>query len=192
MQNRIRYFRKQRGLTLEALGAAIGLTPQSLSRIENGKMRLSTEWLARIAAALRLSPLDLIDGAPLLGAELIGEIGLEGVCQNLPPQIFRLAAPGAENRVVRLARACGPYREGEYLICARLDPAHTDQGLGRDCLVEFPGGQRRLCRLAARGKAALGNPPLFTLAGLDSPGWVLENQAISWAAPVHMRLQFIA
>ncbi|HAK62941.1 MAG TPA: hypothetical protein DCO82_06835, partial [Alphaproteobacteria bacterium] len=56
LQNRIRYFRKQRGLTLEALGAAIGLTPQSLSRIENGKMRLSTDWLARIAAALRISP----------------------------------------------------------------------------------------------------------------------------------------
>lgn len=186
MQNRIRYFRKQRGLTLEALGAAIGLTPQSLSRIENGKMRLSTDWLARIAAALRISPLDLIEEGPLMGAELIGEIGLQGACRDLPPQPFRLAAPGSENRVVRLARACGPYREGEYLICARLAPADTDRALGRDCLVELQNGQRKLCRLIARRRTGH-----YTLAGLDSPGWVLENQSIAWAAPVQTRLEFI-
>lgn len=187
MQNRIRYFRKQRGLTLESLGAAIGLTPQSLSRIENGRMRLSTDWLARIAAALRVSPLDLIEENPLMGAELIGEIGPNGACQNLPPQPFRIAAPGAENRVVRLTRACGPYREGEYLVCARLAPPDTVRALGRDCLVELQDGQRKLCRLIARH----GNGH-YTIAGLDSPFWVLENQAIAWAAPVHMRLQFIA
>ena len=87
MHNKIRHFRKQRGFTLAALGAAIGLTPQSVSRIENEKMRLSTDWMERIAAALNVSPVDLIETGAQGGAELIGEISADGACAVFQHQV---------------------------------------------------------------------------------------------------------
>jgi transcriptional regulator with XRE-family HTH domain len=136
MRNKIRQFRKQRGLTLAGLGAAIGLTPQSVSRIETGKMRLSTGWMEQIAAALNVSPADLLDATSPGGSELIGEAGDDGFCQSVPPQPFRFALPGPDSRVVRVAQPCGPYRAGEYLVCVRLPRARHEEALGRDCLVE--------------------------------------------------------
>ncbi len=189
MRNRIRHFRKQRGFTLAALGAAIGLTPQSVSRIETDKMRLSTGWMERIAAALNVSPLDLLDSGAPSGAELIGEISADGACAILDPQPFRMALPGPDSRVVRLAQSCGPYRAGEYLVCARLPESRRQTALGRDCLVELTDGARHLCRvvtLCAKPRKV----ETFTLAGLDSGSWVLENQPLAWIAPVRMRLQF--
>ena len=192
MHNKIRHYRKQRGLTLASLGAAIGLTPQSVSRIENDKMRLSTVWMERIAAALNVSPVDLIEAAVTGGgAELIGEAGADGVCAPLDPQPFRMALPGPDSRIIRLAHACGPYRAGEYLVCTRLPESRHQTALGLDCLVELINGARSLCRVVTQS-AKPGKVKTFTLAGLDSGSWVLRKQRLAWIAPVRMRLQFTA
>ncbi len=191
MHNKIRTFRKQRGMTLAALGAAIGLTPQSVSRIENGKMRLSTDWMARIAGALNVSPLDLLDAGAPGGAELIGEAGADGACTALTPQLFRMALPGPGQLVLRLAQDCGPYRAGEYLVCARLAQYELVSALGCDCLVELSGGGRFLCRVVSRSAGARATA-VFTLAALASGGWVLENQSLAWIAAIRMRLQFVS
>lgn len=189
MRNKIRHFRQQRGLTLAALGAAIGLTPQSVSRIETGKMRLSTGWMERIAAALNVSPADLLDSGASGGAMLTGEIGADGACSVFDPQPFRLALPGPNAQLVRLTQSCGPYRSGEYLVCVRLPESRLDSALGQDCLVELADGARHLCRAVTRAA----NPRkggAFTLCGLDSASWVLRDQPLAWIAPVRMRLQF--
>ena len=52
---RIRKFRKLRGLTQEALSDAADLSPSYLSHIENGKKKSSLEALIRIADALGVS-----------------------------------------------------------------------------------------------------------------------------------------
>ncbi|MSP43383.1 MAG: XRE family transcriptional regulator [Alphaproteobacteria bacterium] len=189
MRNKIRQFRKQRGLTLAGLGTAIGLTPQSVSRIENGKMRLSTGWMEKIAAALNVSPVDLLDAGPPGGSELIGEIGEDGYCQSAPPQPFRLTLPGPDSRVVRLAQPCGPYRAGEYLVCVRLPRARHEMALGHDCLVELTDGARHLCRVVSRAISQR-RGETFTLSGLASGSWVRSEQPVAWLAPVRMRLQF--
>jgi transcriptional regulator with XRE-family HTH domain len=189
MRNKIRQFRKQRGLTLAGLGAAIGLTPQSVSRIENGKMRLSTGWMEQIAAALNVSPVDLIDAGPAGGSELIGEIGDDGFCQSVTPQAFRLTLPGPDSRVVRLAQSCGPYRAGEYLVCVRLPRSRHEMALGHDCLVELTDGARHLCRIVTRTVSPR-RGETFTLSGLASGSWVRSEQHVAWLAPVRMRLQF--
>lgn len=189
MRNKIRLFRKQRGLTLAALGAVIGLTPQSVSRIENGKMRLSTDWMERIAAALNVSPADLLESGTPGGAELIGEIGDGGACTSHDPQLFRMALPGPGSQIVRMAHPCGPYHAGEYLVCAPLPESQLPAALGRDCLVELADGARHLCRVVTHSTTPR-KSETFTLAGLDSASWVLENQRLAWAAPVRMRLQF--
>lgn len=189
MLNRIRHFRKQRGLTLAALGAAIGLTPQSVSRIENGKMRLSTDWMEHIAQALNVSPLDLLDNPTPVGAELIGEVGADGACASIDAQPFRMALPGPGSQVIRLAQPCGPYHAGEYLVCVRLSQSQLPTALGRDCLVELSDGGRFLCRVVDSAVNAR-KSGTFTLCGLESGSRVLRDQRLAWIAPVRMRLQF--
>lgn len=189
MRNKIRHFRKQRGLTLQQLAALIDLTPQSISRIENGKMRLSTEWLARFAGALNVSPLDLLDAQSTAGAQLTGEINGDGLCTPQSPQPFRIELP-AQAQVVRLTHATGPYRSGEYLVCERLPQDQTARALTRDCLVELGSGERHLCRVVACTKQSR-KTFAYTLTGLDSASWTMADQRLAWAAPVTLRLQFI-
>ena len=60
---RVRHLRKQAGLTLDDLSAAVGTAPSQLSLIENGKREPKLSLLQGLAAALNVS----ID--QLLGAE---------------------------------------------------------------------------------------------------------------------------
>jgi len=56
----IRVWREYRGLTLEILGAACGVTKAFLSQIENGKRSPSIDLLKKLAAALTVDVDDLI------------------------------------------------------------------------------------------------------------------------------------
>ena len=60
---RVRHLRKQAGLTLDDLSAAVGTAPSQLSLIENGKREPKLGLLQHLASALNVS----ID--QLLGAE---------------------------------------------------------------------------------------------------------------------------
>ncbi len=61
---RIRELRKHRGLTQAALAERTGLPQSEISRIENGRRRLTVERLIAIAQALEASPAELLDDAP--------------------------------------------------------------------------------------------------------------------------------
>lgn len=61
LKNRIKELRKAQGLTLEQLAAATEASNQHISHLENGRRRLSLDWMERIGKALRCSPLALID-----------------------------------------------------------------------------------------------------------------------------------
>ena len=56
---RLRHFRHERGLTLEELAAATGLSHPFLSQVERGRAHLSVESQKRVAAALGIAPVDL-------------------------------------------------------------------------------------------------------------------------------------
>lgn len=58
--NMIKMLRKQRGLTLQALADAIGTSNQQISRLEQGKIRLTVDWMDKIAAALGCEMADLL------------------------------------------------------------------------------------------------------------------------------------
>jgi Zn-dependent peptidase ImmA (M78 family)/transcriptional regulator with XRE-family HTH domain len=64
--SRIRSHREAQGLQAQDLAGRIGLDATALSKIENGKRAVKAEELARIADALRVSPLALLEEAPLL------------------------------------------------------------------------------------------------------------------------------
>jgi transcriptional regulator with XRE-family HTH domain len=57
---RIRQFRTQKGLTLQALGRLTGLSPSMLSRVERGKTSPSIGTLIVICAALEVHMSDLL------------------------------------------------------------------------------------------------------------------------------------
>lgn len=58
--NRIREFRKARGLTQAQLGEAVGLHQTQIGNIENGARSLTLEWSRRIAKALGVTVADLL------------------------------------------------------------------------------------------------------------------------------------
>lgn len=63
---RLRRLRQERGVTLNALAEATGISVSTLSRLESGKRRPSLELLLPLAQAHRV-PLDELVGAPEVG-----------------------------------------------------------------------------------------------------------------------------
>jgi transcriptional regulator with XRE-family HTH domain len=59
--NRIKEFRQAKGWTAQQLADAIGSSQGAVSRLENGKMKLSLPWLERIAFAIGVRVVDLLD-----------------------------------------------------------------------------------------------------------------------------------
>ncbi len=62
---RVRALREHAGFQAKDLAEVVGLDPSALSNIERGKRSVKTDELARIAAALKVSPLALLDGDSL-------------------------------------------------------------------------------------------------------------------------------
>lgn len=75
--NRIAEIRKAAGLSQSGLAELIGDSTHwvTISNIERGKQALTFEWMKRIAAALKVSPQDLI-AAPVAGepVEIVGNV----------------------------------------------------------------------------------------------------------------------
>jgi transcriptional regulator with XRE-family HTH domain len=60
LKNRIKELRERRGLTLEALEERSGIDHSSLSRLENGKMKITADYLGILAEALDFHPAEFI------------------------------------------------------------------------------------------------------------------------------------
>jgi Zn-dependent peptidase ImmA (M78 family)/DNA-binding XRE family transcriptional regulator len=63
---RVRALRERAGIQSQDLARAVDLDPSAMSNIERGKRGVKTEELTRIAAALRVSPLAILDEGSLL------------------------------------------------------------------------------------------------------------------------------
>jgi repressor LexA len=62
--NRIRELRKAAGMTMEQLGALIGVHFTTIAKIERSQRRVSGELLHAIATALGVEPSELVDDVP--------------------------------------------------------------------------------------------------------------------------------
>ena len=58
---RIRDRRLKIGMTLKAVAYATCTTPQTIQRLETGGIRLTVEWMEKIAAALGVEPIVFFD-----------------------------------------------------------------------------------------------------------------------------------
>ena len=59
--SRIKALRRQRGLSQEQLASKADITAQYVSNIERGRENPTLDLLLRLAAALRVSPVDVFD-----------------------------------------------------------------------------------------------------------------------------------
>ena len=71
---RIRYYRKQRGLSQEKLAELIGIEPQSLSYMETGKFSPSPDTLQKLGEILNVKPYEFYYFEDITEDEMIGDI----------------------------------------------------------------------------------------------------------------------
>jgi transcriptional regulator with XRE-family HTH domain len=70
MKTRLKELRKAKGLTLSALAERTGTSNQHISHLENGRRRLTTEWLDKLARELQCHPFDVLEpDVPYLSAQ---------------------------------------------------------------------------------------------------------------------------
>lgn len=62
--NRLYELRTAAGLTMGELGARAGTTPAQISKLEKGQVKLTVEWMTKLATALGCRPVDLLLDAP--------------------------------------------------------------------------------------------------------------------------------
>jgi len=65
MENRIKEWRKNRGLTAEQLATMLGTGRSTIVKLENGQRRFTTTWMERIAKELKLTPAQLLSSDAL-------------------------------------------------------------------------------------------------------------------------------
>ena len=70
--NRLRELRLLRGLTGAELAARVGTSQAQIHKLETGQRKLTVEWMQRLAKALDVAPIDLIQAA--LAADLSDDI----------------------------------------------------------------------------------------------------------------------
>ncbi len=70
MQNRIRHWRRERGLSQEALGRLVGLAKPTISKLERGELRLRDVTISRLVEALGVSAGELLGDYALGGSEI--------------------------------------------------------------------------------------------------------------------------
>lgn len=184
MQNRLRHWRKRRGLTLQQVAERSGTTAQTVSRVETGAMRLSADWIAAFARALDVQPSDLIDTAGKPGLRFLGQAGADGRVQAGGDAVFAIDVPAARPVAVRVTTAAGPFAAGEILIGDLLDGAAIAHAAGQDAIVETGDGTVHIGRLlpGARGRWTVAPP---------GPGHAaLSDVRLRWAARIVMRVRY--
>jgi transcriptional regulator with XRE-family HTH domain len=153
--NRIRELREQRGLTGEQLAERVGTTQGQIHKLESGKRRLTVEWMQRIAKALNVRPIDLIQTA--LAA------GLQDDIEPLDPAgnalLKAIASRGLKfYAVISDAMARRGYAIGDAIL---VDGTQVDA---------IPDGATVVVRLSAEGLSA------FCLRQFAAPTLLLTNR----------------
>lgn len=128
MKNRIRALRKERGWTLAQLAQRIHPeppTPQTIARLETGTRTLSITWLEKIAAALDVTPQDLLTLSKGPTSPVIAAVNALGV-KPLPQSVEIDLTVVAEDPVaIEFEQTKGRYGPGDILVFDRMAPGET-------------------------------------------------------------------
>lgn len=176
VRQRIRELRVRAGLTQAELAEQVGTTAATVSRLETNAMTVSTDWLERFAAVLKVHPADLIERPGTQSARFLGKAGRAGRVAPGPEHELALDVP-LDAVAIEVGIAQGPYLAGEQLIGERLSGPSILSGVGRDCIVALKDGALLLARVA-------GAPPRLTLVPVAPGAPILYDQPVEWLAPI--------
>lgn len=154
--NRIQALRKARKWTQERLAEEVNpsTTSETISRLENGKIELTLDWMQRIAGALGCDPVDIISGPkgvvsetgiPVERMNVVGEVqaGIWRAPDDVQwvetsqyqisiPTIPEIAGLNRFGLIVRGPSMNLRYLDGDILICVLIE----------DLQIEPPAGSR--------------------------------------------------
>lgn len=158
----IREVRRAKGLTLEEVASRCDppTTPQTIGRLECGTRTVSLPWLRRIAAALEVSPADLVTLPDRAGLPVAALIDGSGAHAPRHSQAVAPPAPAPGFIAVLAAQSVGDYRAGDEIWCETLGPDRFAEAMNRDVLLPRPAGRFLFGRLIGReGDRLLLLPP---------------------------------
>lgn len=86
---RMKQYRKRKGMTQERLAERLDISVSYVSRVERGAVKVSLETLAKIAAVLEVSPADLLGGMAKNDFNYLNR-ELAEIVQNMDAEKIRL------------------------------------------------------------------------------------------------------
>lgn len=186
VDNRIRYWRKRRNLTLEKLSAKLGTTPGNLHKWETGKISITLDRLTVVADALGCRIVDLIDD--LARVPIVGRVGAGAAVGSFDDhplgqgdRTARCPAgidPSATVAVEVVGDSMLPIEEGWLLFYSRGYDGVPVECLGNLCVVQLPDDGPRYVKRLKMGR----RPGLFNLYSTNARE--MEDMPLAWAAPV--------
>ena len=96
MINSIRALRKQNGLSQQELAKRIGTTGQQVGNLENGRRKLTQDWMERLAAGLGCGPADLL--GPSANSSTNSSAGAPQTTRRPPPGDLNMRTATVERR----------------------------------------------------------------------------------------------
>jgi phage repressor protein C with HTH and peptisase S24 domain len=76
LANRLKEFRLRADLSMHALATRLGTTASQISKLEKGQLRMTVDWMTRLAGALGIEPKDLLPAEPAASGRASGTAGL--------------------------------------------------------------------------------------------------------------------
>ena len=186
ISNRIRQWRKRRGLTLQVLAGRLGTSAGHLHKWETGKVSITLDRLGEVATALECNVLDLVEG--LANVPVVGRVGagseVHAVDDHAMGQGTRhVRCPnGLDAQQTVAVEVVGdsmlPIEEGWLLFYTRDYEGVPTECLGKLCVVQLADDGPRYVKRIKPGR----QNGLFNLYSTNARE--MEDIALAWAAPV--------
>ncbi len=186
MSGRIRYWRKQRNMTLEQLATRLGTSAGHLHKWETGKVSVNLKRLGEIAEILDIGMVDLVEDLPRI--PVVGRVGAGATVDSIDDfpmgeGLHEVTCPvGLDPKYTVAVEVVGdsmlPIDEGWLLFYTRNYDGVPSECLGKLCVVQLADSGTRYVKRLKQGRGR----GLFNLYSTNARE--IEDVALAWAAPV--------
>jgi len=187
MQNRIKLLRKNAGMSMEALADKAGTTKATIMKLETGVMKLTTDWMLRLAKGLNCPITQLIETNERRTTHIVGEVGAGAIiipyddhAKGAGLEEVDLPAHCDESVVAVRVRGDSMYpmlRDGWILFYRREFLTVPNDCIGALCVAETADGRCYVKELSKGSKKGC-----YNLISHNAP--IMENVPLKWAAKV--------
>ena len=192
MSTRIREFRKLRGMTLQYLAQKVGMTAQTIQRLETGNMTVSLDWLCRIADVFGMPAAALLVTDTTASVPIVGDVNARGdvviASPAAPVRTLSLVVATPTPIAVRVSETIGPFTVDTVLIANKLEFDPDVLIEQRACIIGLKSGRTIVRQVSCSADGVvflgLGLPTTPADAGAD------DVSAIDWVAPIVMAVRY--